>query len=263
MCSHACVMWNHTPTVSQHKSHSHMDLRTVAGMARGRWIRGWREDGLQMIIWGRRGDWVYEARSCNIAPSEQGRSANVQTNKQIICKMASCSNVFCEFCAFCESVKQFCEFCELCAFCEFCELRVKPPLQPCQKGFYEFCEFCELWAFCELSFIIFKCLCTIRRIRKLFTGFKWYVQALATSRNRHMKTNTPELTGTVANAPFHAMVYLKDYDLIVIWMLDHIDIRIILASQKPDILPLAPQAKPYVCWLHVCTNNDMIPQQPN
>jgi hypothetical protein len=59
------------------------------------------------------------------------------------------------------------------------------------------------------------------------------------------------------------MVYLKDYDLIVIWMLDHIDIRIILASQKPDILPLAPQAKPYVCWLHVCTNNDMIPQQPN
>ena len=123
--------------------------------------------------------------------------------------MANCSNVFCEFCAFCESVKQFCEFCELCAFCEFCELRVKPPLQPCQKGFYKFCEFCELCAFCELSFIILKCLCTIRRIRKLFTGFKWYVQALATSRNRHMKTNTPKLTGTVANAPFHAMVYLK------------------------------------------------------
>ena len=50
MCSHACVIWNHTPTVSQHKSHYHMDLRTVARMARGRWIRGWREDGLQMII---------------------------------------------------------------------------------------------------------------------------------------------------------------------------------------------------------------------
>ena len=42
-------MWNHTPTVSQHKSHYHMDLRTIAGMAKGRWIRGWREDGLQMI----------------------------------------------------------------------------------------------------------------------------------------------------------------------------------------------------------------------
>ena len=44
------------------------------------------------------------------------------------CKIASCSNVFCEFCASCESVKRFCEFCELCAVCE---LRVKPPLQPC------------------------------------------------------------------------------------------------------------------------------------
>ena len=29
-------MWNHTPTVSQHTSHYHMDLRTAAGMARER-----------------------------------------------------------------------------------------------------------------------------------------------------------------------------------------------------------------------------------